>query len=81
MGLFDDHVAGMLGSNSRIAKLIERVEAGESVSKDEIDRAVTLQSLDAVRAGELFALDQLQAEDVSDEHFRQWGHQQKPTVR
>lgn len=49
---------------SRIADVIERVERGEPV---DYRRLLTLQSLDIVRAGELFTLEAIQAERAADE--------------
>ncbi len=54
--------------NNRLAEVIEQVEKGEEV---DVDRALALQSLDAVRAGQLFLVDALKREDEADEQFKQ----------
>ncbi len=54
--------------NSRLAEVIGQVERGEEV---DVERTLTLQALDVVRAGELFLADALKREDEADEQFKQ----------
>lgn len=54
-------------SESRIARLLGQVEAGEDVDLQQIAR---LQALDLARVGELFALDAIESEREADEQFR-----------
>lgn len=42
----------MIQSTSRISSLIQRLEAGETVTQDELRRTAMLQALDVARAGE-----------------------------
>ena len=49
----------MLDRPSRIEGLIERLERGETVTQDEVDRIAALQQLDLAAMGERFARDSL----------------------
>lgn len=42
---------------SRIGDLIKRIEGGETVTQDEVDRIALLQSLDIAKAGEDFVIE------------------------
>lgn len=49
----------------RIGKLIQRLEAGETVTRQDVDRLATLQALDLGRIGEDFARERMAADDKS----------------
>jgi hypothetical protein len=56
---------------SRMQQLIERLEAGQDPTRDELRRVALLQALDVARAGELFVEQAQQREDEADERTRQ----------
>jgi hypothetical protein len=53
---------------SRLAGVIEDVEAGRPV---DVKKVETLMALDVAREGQLFLADALRREDEADEQFRQ----------
>lgn len=54
--------------NSRLAKVIQQVEAGETV---DLEQVLTLQALDIARVGELFALESITAEKEANDRLEQ----------
>ena len=54
--------------NSRLASIIQRVQAGEAV---DFKREAELQALEIARIGELFALDTIQTEKQADDDLEQ----------
>lgn len=60
----------MIFPPSRISALIKRLEAGESVSQEDVDRLATLQALDLAVMGEEFALEAVQREADYTQEFR-----------
>ncbi len=54
----------------RIGGLIKRLEAGESVTQQDVDRLATLQLLDIAKAGEDFARETIQRDADRTEAMR-----------
>ena len=54
--------------NSRLAKVIRQVEAGETVDAKQV---LELQALDIARVGELFALETIKYEREADDRLEQ----------
>lgn len=61
----------MIEFPSRITQLIQRIEAGETVTPEEADRIARLQSLDLAKLGEDFARDLCRREEEVTEQFKQ----------
>ena len=55
----------------RISPLIERLERGLPISKEDLHRMVAIQALDLARIGEDFAREGIQREREHTERFRQ----------
>jgi hypothetical protein len=54
----------------RIGKLIEQIEAGETITQGQVDRIARLQALDIAHAGRTFLEDQLRREAEQIEFLR-----------
>lgn len=59
----------MIEVPSRIAGLIQRLEAGDHPTADELRTIATLQALDCAKAGEDFAKEMAQREDKLTQEY------------
>lgn len=55
----------------RLLPIIEKLESGEPITQDELNRVAALQALDIVLLGQEYIEQQIEAEDQADEQFRQ----------
>ena len=51
--------------------LIDRIEGGDVLSREDLQRVALLQALDVARAGELYLEEALEEENAADERFRE----------
>lgn len=61
----------MIQLPDRISKLIQRIEAGETVTQHDLDRIASLQALDIAKAGEDFAREQCATERELSNQYRE----------
>lgn len=61
----------MIGVPDTIANLIDRLEAGDDPTPEELRRTQRLQALHIARIGEEYLLESLEREDAAHEQFRQ----------
>ena len=61
----------MIALPDRIGALITRIEAGETVTQEDVDRIARLQALDLARAGREFVTAWAAREEAETERFRQ----------
>lgn len=60
----------MIQLPDRLASLVAKIEAGEAVTSDDIDRIASLQALDLARAGRMFVQQACAAEEKQTEELR-----------
>jgi hypothetical protein len=62
----------MIEAPSRVAALIQRIEAGNEPTADELRRVATLQALDLAKVGEDFVREMCQENERHTQDFKQW---------
>jgi len=66
-----DRVTALL-ENSVISSMMQKVESGTSLTREDIRQASTLQSLQLARIGELFVLDIAEREKVLNDELTEF---------
>lgn len=61
----------MIQFKSRISTMIERIENGETLSPEDMQRTLRLQALDIAKAGEDYVIAYMQEQERRTEEFRQ----------
>jgi hypothetical protein len=61
----------MIATPDRLTPLMERIEAGENITQDDVDRIALLQAFDVVKLSELHLHGSIGREEEQTEKYRQ----------